>query len=600
MAEMIVGLSKSNAEMRTTIRYLDQIQRSTERLGRVRYQSLIKVNNELRTTGRRLESIYSTAVRLSRLRITPKIGLDDQLSPALDRALAKLNSFRNQMVKASGTVSVEVKQKVEVAMGKLSPASSGPSLSLNIGNNNNMVKNAPKEEEISWIREMAQKSNDFLDPLNNATDLLGKLGSGVKFFYEKIKGKSSSSNTSQCCCCSGGSLVGRISKGGAKGGKTKNAVGGNAKTVAATEGGKKGPYKSGSRSYQERAPGTVKTSASDRAKKIITNMPHAEEKKLKMDFDQKLNPNRHGFSANLPGSPMSNMFSGNGMFGKLSGGLAKGAGKLLGPISMLADVANVATAPPEQRGRAVGSMIGGTAGTAIGSAIGSFILPGIGTYIGGALGGWAGSSAGGWIGDKAKDIGNFMSNATEGAGKALSTAADFVSEKTKNIASGISNFFGFGSKKEEKTVSATTAVANPTPVPTGPSMPPAYIPSVLTTTGPMAYANSNGGQSTTAALLGTSVMQSQAMALGNGAQTNGKSSTMTVQISEDQMSSLSGYLKDFKTETTNQISVNVPQGAVQVTVRENAIDYDAISHQVGMRFAGEVRRAMENRKTIMA
>ncbi|WJH30970.1 hypothetical protein N6H13_10525 [Paenibacillus sp. CC-CFT742] len=170
-----------------------------------------------------------------------------------------------------------------------------------------------------------------------------------------------------------------------------------------------------------------------------------------MDFDQKLNPNRFGFSASAPsGSPMSNMSSGNSLFSKLSGGLAKGAGKLLGPISMLADVANVATAPPEERGRAVGSMIGGTAGTAIGSAIGSFILPGIGTYIGGALGGWAGSSAGGWIGDKAKDIGNFMSNATEGAGKALSTAADFVSEKTKSMVSGISDFFGFGSKKKKR------------------------------------------------------------------------------------------------------------------------------------------------------
>lgn len=42
---------------------------------------------------------------------------------------------------------------------------------------------------------------------------------------------------------------------------------------------------------------------------------------------------------------------------------------------MLADVANVATAPPEERGRAVGSMIGGTAGTAIGSAIGSVLCP---------------------------------------------------------------------------------------------------------------------------------------------------------------------------------------------------------------------------------
>ncbi|MGP3787266.1 hypothetical protein [Paenibacillus sp. 1A_MP2] len=194
-----------------------------------------------------------------------------------------------------------------------------------------------------------------------------------------------------------------------------------------------------------------------------------------------------------------------------------------------------------------------------------------------------------------------MSNATEGVGNALSGAADYVSEKTKNITDGISSFFGFGSKKEDKTVSATT-VATPTQVATVPMMPPPYVPPALTTTGPVAYLNSKGGQPTSAAFMGTSVMQTQAMGLGNVAQTNanGKSSTMTVQISEDQMSSLSGYLKDFRTETTNQISVNVPQGAVQVTVRENAIDYDAISHQVGMRFAGEVRRAMENRKTIMA
>ncbi|MDN4600379.1 hypothetical protein P5G61_03995 [Paenibacillus sp. F6_3S_P_1C] len=595
MAEMIAGLSKSNAEMRTTIRYLDQIQRSTERLGRVRYQSLIKVNNELRTTGRRLESIYSMAVRISRLRITPKIGLDDRLSPALDRALAKLNSFRNQMVTASGTVSVEVRQKVEVAMGKMNPAS-GPSLALNIGSNNNTVNNTAKEEEISWIREMAQKTNDFLDPLNNATDLIGKL----KNLFGTSKG--SSGSVSQCCCCSGGSLLGRLSRGGAKGSKAKNSGGGSTKSVATSESSKKGSYKSGSRSYQERATGTVASPASNPAKKIITNVSPAEAKKLRVDFDQKMNPNRLGLSANQPSSSsMSKLFSGNGMFGKLSGGLAKGAGKLLGPISMLADVANVATVPPEERGRAVGSMIGGTAGTAIGSAIGSVLLPGIGTWVGGAVGGWAGSAAGGWIGDKSKDIGKFMSNATEGVGNALSGAADYVSEKTKNITDGISSFFGFGSKKEDKTVSAAS-VASPLQVATGPQMPPVYIPPALTMTGPAAYMKNKVGQSTSAGFMGTSVMQTQAMALGNGSQTNanGKSSTMTVQISEDQMSSLSGYLKDFKTETTNQITVNVPQGAVQVTVRENVIDYDAISHQVGMRFAGEVRRAMENRKTIMA
>lgn len=594
MAEMIVGLSKSNAEMRTTIRYLDQIQRSTERLGRVRYQSLIKVNNELRTTGRRLESIYSTAVRLSRLRITPKIGLDDQLSPALDRALAKLNSFRNQMARASGTVSVEVRQKVEVTMGKMNPAS-GPSLALNIGSNNNTVKNVAKEEDKSkkwWEKglEFVQGANDLMDAFNNVGDIFDRL--------KKKKADPATSPATKCCCS--GNRVGSFRKTGSKG---KNQTRTSSRTgntnpsqppSRRVSSGRRGGRYSSSRPAPAPKPSDIITDTSDRKFNEVLN-----------DRNRRIgNGRRSKFSSGIMSSSpmaMSNLFSGDGMLGKLGGGFAKGAKRLLGPISMLADVANVATAPPEERGRAVGSMIGGTAGTAIGSAIGSVLLPGIGTWVGGAVGGWAGSAAGGWIGDKSKDIGKFMSNATEGVGNALSGAADYVSEKTKNITDGISSFFGFGSKKEDKTVSAAT-VASPSQVATGPQMPPAYIPPALTMTGPAAYMNSKVGQSTSVGFMGTSVMQSQAMGLGNGAQTNanGKSSTMTVQISEDQMSSLSGYLKDFKTETTNQISVNVPQGAVQVTVRENAIDYDAISHQVGMRFAGEVRRAMENRKTIMA
>lgn len=96
------------------------------------------------------------------------------------------------------------------------------------------------------------------------------------------------------------------------------------------------------------------------------------------------------------------------------------------------------------------------------------------------------------------------------------------------------------------------------------------------------------------------MMQSQAMALNQTGQQSGKASPLTVSISEEQMSSLASYLKDFKTETTNQISVNVAPGTVQVTVRENAIDYDAVTQQVGQRISNELRRAMQNRKTIMA
>ncbi|WFR62601.1 hypothetical protein P9222_31330 [Paenibacillus amylolyticus] len=583
MTEMIVGLSKSNTEMRTTLRYLDQIQRSTERLGRVRYQSLIKVNNELRTTGRRLEHIYSMAVRISRLRITPTIGLIDKLCPALDRALAKLNSFRDQMVTASGTVSLEVRQKIEVAMGKMNPAS-GPSMSVVIGSHNTTINNVAKEEDKKWWEKALEYISTGLDIANNLTDLIGK---GKEAWSNRKSKKNKASNPSKSTEVAEGKKGKRQTRNSSRSGNA-NPSG----TPPRRVGGRRGGRNRSSTASPVPTPSPIITDTSDRA---LNEARNANNRRIGGGRRSNL------ISGIMSSSPtaMSNLFSGDGMLGKLGGGFAKGAKRLLGPISMLADVANVATAPPEERGRAVGSMIGGTAGTAIGSAIGSVLLPGIGTWVGGAVGGWAGSAAGGWIGDKAKDIGNFMSSATEGVGDALSGAADYVSEKTKKITDGISSFFGFGSKKEEKTVSAAT-VAAPSQVPTGPQMAPAYIPPALTMTGPTAYMNSKVGQPTSAGFMGTSMMQNQAMAAGNGAQMTGKTSTMTVRISEDQMSSLSGYLKDFKTETTNQIAINIAPGTVQVTVRENAIDYDAVSHQVGQRISNEFRRAMQNRKTIMA
>ncbi|MBB6023249.1 hypothetical protein HNR77_004349 [Paenibacillus sp. JGP012] len=587
MAEMIIGLSQSNTQMKTTLRYLDQIQRSTDRLNRVRYQGLIKVNNELRTTGRRLENIYSTAVRLSRLRITPRIGLDDQLSPALDRALTKLNSFRNQLVKASGTVSVEVKQKVEVAMGKMTPASAS-SMSVVIGshNTNTTINNVAKEED----KNLWDRFTEVLDVANNATDLIGK---GKKAWSDRKAKKNKAANPSAST---------EVAEGKQGKNQTQTTSDANAETKRNKPfrrgmGGRSGRGRGRSTFRTSRASNPV-TAPTPKASELITDFSNAEDKRLRMEFEQKLNRNKLGFASASP-MGMSNLFSGDGMMGKIGGGFAKGAKRLLGPISMLADVANIASAPPEERGRAVGSMIGGTAGTAIGSALGTLISPVIGTYVGGAVGGWLGSEAGGWIGSKSEAIGNFFSQASEGASKVFTGAADFVSEKTKSLTEGISNFFGFGSKKEEQTTPAATVASSPS-VPAAPQMPPSYRPAALSITGPEAYMNNRLGSSTSAGLTGTSMMQSQAMALNNNAQSNGKASPMTVHISEEQMSSLSGYLKDFKTETTNQIAVNIAPGTVQVTVRENAIDYDAVSHQVGQRISNEFRKAMQNRKTIMA
>ncbi|GGH56628.1 hypothetical protein GCM10008014_27480 [Paenibacillus silvae] len=591
MAEMIIGLSQSNTQMKTTLRYLDQIQRSTDRLNRVRYQGLIKVNNELRTTGRRLENIYSTAVRLSRLRITPRIGLDDQLSPALDRALTKLNSFRNQLVKASGTVSVEVKQKVEVAMGKITPASAS-SMSVVIGshNTNTTINNVAKEEDKALWEKALEWTSTILDIGNNASDIWEKQ---KKWRADRKAKKNKAANPS-------------ASTEVAEGKQGKNQT--QTTSDVDTETKRNKPFRRGmgGRSGRGRGKSTFRTSRASnpvtapapKASELITDFSHAEDKRLRMEFEQKMNRNKLGFASASP-MGMSNLFSGDGMMGKIGGGFAKGAKRLLGPISMLADVANIASAPPEERGRAVGSMIGGTAGTAIGSALGTLISPVIGTYVGGAVGGWLGSEAGGWIGSKSEAIGNFFSQASEGASKVFTGAVDFVSEKTKSLTEGISNFFGFGSKNEEQTTPAATVASSPS-VPAAPQMPPSYRPAALSITGPEAYMNNRFGSSTSAGLTGTSMMQSQAMALNNNAQSNGKASPMTVHISEEQMSSLSGYLKDFKTETTNQIAVNIAPGTVQVTVRENAIDYDAVSHQVGQRISNEFRKAMQNRKTIMA
>ncbi|QOS77363.1 hypothetical protein JNUCC31_21540 [Paenibacillus sp. JNUCC31] len=564
MAEMIVGLSKSNAEMRTTIRYLDQIQRSTERLGRVRYQSLIKVNNELRTTGRRLESIYSTAVRLSRLRIAPQVDLADHATPALNGLLKKMKQIQPTMLRAVADVQLKVSHQIS-------------DVSVNVNSQPLNMNTQPLIDALSVNTQSISMLSAKLDSIN-----IGAASGGEekpKTFLQKMKGMFDR----------GKSISSGVQKGFAarsSGKKFWNEI-----KSPSTPGNK---WKKAFRVTKRGA--TFMNDFSTAGSDLIGGIDG-------MWGDVKGLFGGGGSGAGGNGGP--------GIISKLGGGLAKGAGKLLAPIRMLSNINDLASAPPEERARAVGSVAGSAVGTTLGSILGS-VIPVGGTLVGGAIGGWLGEKAGGWVGDK---VGGFIKNNAEGISKLANFALEgtnTVMEKTKGFFNGISNFFG-GSKKEETpaaspstaSIAQATTVAEPTPVPAGPPMPPpAYVPSALTTTGPMAYMNSKFGQPTAAGFMGTSLMQSQAMALGNGAQTtanaNGKSSTMTVQISEEQMSSLSGYLKDFKTETTNQISVNVPQGAVQVTVRENAIDYDALSLQVGQRISGEFRRAMENRKTIMA
>lgn len=555
MAEMITGLSQSNTQMKTTLRYLDQIQRSTERLGRVRYQSLIKVNNELRTTGRRLESIYSNAVRLSRLRITPTIGLNDQATPVLHGLIGKMKQIRSKLLHATAKVQFKVRHQIS-------------GLSVNV--NSQPLIDALNTNTISILKLSAK-----LDSLNIAA---GGKEEKPKTFLQKMKGmfdrgKSISSG------------VGKVFDARNSGKKLWKEI-----TTPATPGNKlKKAFK-----------------VTKRGAKFVNDFSSAGSD-LIGGFDGLWGDVKGLFGGGGSGAGGS---GGSGIISKLGGNLVKGAGKLFAPLRMYNNIKELASAPPEDRARAVGSVAGNAVGTAIGTVLGSVIpIPVVGNMLGGSIGGWLGEKAGGWLGDK---VGGFLKNNAEDISKVAkfaSEGASFVAEKTTNLFNGVAGFFGFGSKKEEQTAPAAAVITSPSkpvatqtppPPPIAPQMPPPYRPAVLSITGPEAYMNNRFGSPTAAGLMGTSVMQSQAVAMNNAGQPNEKASPLTVRISEEQMSSLAGYLKDFKTETTNQITVNIAPGTVQVTVRENAIDYDAVSHHVGQRISNEFRRAMQNRKTIMA
>ncbi|OMF66291.1 hypothetical protein MKY66_06290 [Paenibacillus sp. FSL R5-0766] len=557
MAEMIVGLSKSNTQMKTTLRYLDQIQRSTDRLNRVRYQGLIKVNNELRMTGRRLESIYSTAVRLSRLRITPTIGLNDQATPVLHGLIGKMKQIRSKLLHATAKVQFKVRHQI-----------SGVSVNVN----SQPLMDALNTNTISILKLSAK-----LDSLNIAA---GGKEEKPKTFLQKMKGmfdrgKSISSG------------VGKVFDARNSGKKLWKEI-----TTPATPGNKlKKAFK-----------------VTKRGAAFVNDFSSAGSD-LIGGFDGLWGDVKGLFGGGGSGSGAGGS-GGSGIISKLGGNLVKGAGKLFAPLRMYNNIKELASAPPEDRARAVGSVAGNAVGTAIGTVLGSVIpIPVVGNMLGGSIGGWLGEKAGGWLGDK---VGGFLKNNAEDISKVAkfaSEGASFVAEKTTNLFNGVAGFFGFGSKKEEQTAPAAAVITSPStpvatqtppPPPIAPQMPPPYRPAVLSITGPEAYMNNRFGSPTAAGLMGTSVMQSQAVAMNNAGQPNEKASPLTVRISEEQMSSLAGYLKDFKTETTNQIAVNIAPGTVQVTVRENAIDYDAVSHQVGQRISNEFRRAMQNRKTIMA
>ncbi|KAF6576436.1 hypothetical protein JDW19_03115 [Paenibacillus polymyxa] len=577
-------------------------------------QNVIKANRELRAMERYFERIQGRVLKIGRTRMAPEIVLNDMASKGLDNLLNKINRVKSQIINASGSVNV----KVNSQSGSGSPkADNNPSIVLlstavqlnTIAVNTNTAAIIDLGTKLGSVTPAAEKKEEPKDALTQVKDFLGnvkKVGEGVKSISEApeafkkfktdfgiLKGPLQGANRREKFK----DFASKAINVGKSGGEFLEKFGGASDLI---EGGQ-GLFdqaKSLGMINPSEAAGVVPSAASssaaaDAASSIIrpSSVAGAAEE------------------------------AGSGLFKNL---LKGGAKKLLGPLSYGMDIVNIAKATSgKERAEAIGSTVGGTAGSAIGGAIGSFLLPGIGTVVGSTLGGMAGDFVGGKIGGLVSDYGPAMMDKAKSAGKFLGEKASqvtgWLSDKAGDFGKGFSDFFSFGKKDEPKKAPAkppevpkhaippqpAVAVATKplTPMPPFPGLPPGSqvmhgpqqpgAKGVPNPYGPMAIANQG---------VNPNPLLNTAAHANNGAKAKGKANgnptPQVVQISPEQMGTLSGFLKDFKTETTNQF--NLPAGAVQVTVHENKLDVDGLIMQIGYRLKAEILRATQNTKPVGA
>ncbi|MEK4456459.1 hypothetical protein [Paenibacillus sp. FSL R10-2748] len=597
----------TNRELKATSRYIEQIQRLSDRLGRARYQSLIKLNTELKYMHRHLGNIYSLAIRLSRLRIRPKVFLIDKATPVLEALIRKLKSLKDAYIVA------RAKTGIDQDSSNKKKARGG-----NGGNNLNVSNIVNKSISVTANIEIKDPKFDFnfnydikvKPPRLNIRVAAPKYAPKINVKTGPIRVSPKIKVICDCCCGKKGNNKKSIAEQDGPDGKSKNKNKNNKKNPGKKQGLPK-LWETIKRIFTPK-PG------SKPHKPGIPGGPNGTKGTLGKIFD---------FGKKILGENPGNMLK------KIGKGAMKGGKKLLGPISIVLDIVDIATASPEERPAAITSAVLGSSLTTAGAAIGTMIAPGIGTVIGGLIGAiasvivdslagewlaqkfsemsdWAGekaTSAMDWVGEKAigaKDwIGEKASVAKDWVGEKASQATDWMSNKasdvsnwfssqTKSLKNDFTNMFGYSNEPEKSqpavSVNKASQSYNPASTAPGASLALSRFPSV--DPGLPLPSFIQRAQNRSKVIQGMGPGGSQ-ISTANG----GKPAPQFVQITDEQMSSFSGFLKDFKTETNNQISVTLPPGAVQVTVQEDSIDFDTMALQVGHRIVNEVRQAIINR-----
>ncbi|QOT10273.1 hypothetical protein JNUCC32_30035 [Paenibacillus sp. JNUCC32] len=575
-------------------------------------KNVIKANRELRAMERYFERIQGRVMRIGRTRMAPEIVLKDSASKGLDNLLAKMQRVKSQVIQASANVKLNVQKQIDT----------------------NLNLSVQKQIEASVQVDLRAAGLDFspmiaalnanTTAVDKLTDALGSLqlgggGSGKKSGWDTALGILGGVITVGATVRSGTQMKGKYKDmKGAWGNKVPENKPAETKSI-----GNKPPEKKTAISYKDKKGGKnnvipfPKKAAAPETKQVSkssTMLGNARNKAEKIgDFVETVGTFGQGAVKGLKHvwDGAKNIFGGGGASGIVSGGAAsavkagagsdavkqaadgstganavknagksglgsglmKGLGKrALGPLSFIADATAIATAKPgKERNQAIGSTVGGGIGSTIGGLVGS-VIPVAGTMIGSTLGGTVGS----FIGEK--------------VGGAITGIGDKFNEGKETVSKWFSKTFSFGKKDKEaaqpkeppSSAAALPAPIIPKPAPTDFSKPLLPNPTLSPTYGPY--------MPPTQSTLGPPVSAAQNQALA------GKpTSPQSVQISPEQMSTISGLLMDFKTETT--VNYNLPSGAVQVTVHEeHPIDVEGLILLIGQRLRAEFSKAAQNRK----
>ncbi|GIO32011.1 MULTISPECIES: hypothetical protein [Paenibacillus] len=558
-------------------------------------KNVIKANRELRAMERYFERIQGRVLRIGRTRMAPEIVLKDRASKGLDNLLRKLQRVRSEVINASGTVTLRVEQQgvrkadtskqSRVESSKLAVKSSKKFLQTDtsklVEKDTSKLTQTDTSSQVQMDTSTLVKTlEDNTNAVNGLTNAIGNLQFGVaaqpekkpRSIWDQIKDGFSVAKSIGGGVKSATEIPGKFKKIG------EALEGKDLSTGKLPEG---QPFSKGKRIWNTvGATGDLFGTIGSAGESLMGGMEGFFNLGKEVIGDTTSSATSIINPKGGPASSAASIISpkaigsaaetaGKSVLGGASSGLLKGGmKKLLGPLGFAVDAMSITTAKPgKERAEAIGSAAGGTIGSILGGAVGSLIpIPGVGTILGSTVGGAVGDFVGGKIGG-------------------------FVSDSIPKVKDWFSNTFSFGKKKkpkEEDVAQKPAVISGPSipqkqPVPVSTSI--MYGAALSASAGalPMARPNVPGPGP-----------RMQSAVSSNAAAVTSKV-PQVVQISPEQMTELSGFLRDFKTETTTQY--NLPPGAVQVTVHEEyPVDVEGIIQQVGQRLRAEFAKATQNRK----